>query len=211
MGLKMLLQNGNNMDYKYFQTIKYKSFESTVPRWNAGQNRFLTDFFNIINKKAKILDVGCGDGCGLLWFKNNFYYNVYGCDIDFEKVSRAKKAGFPISVIDMHNIPFTNNKFDVIYASHVLEHAHDPITVIYEFHRILKSEGILIIVVPFPDNGPDECHCGKYIIRTDPIAVTHLGNRGILNFFESNFIISESKTDNYREPEIWLRFKKRSI
>lgn len=194
--------------YKDFQTVKYKSFESTVSHWTAGQNRFLSNFFNNDNRGIAILDAGCGDGCGLNWFKKHYYNNVFGCDLSYEKTLRAKASEFSVCVTDLHNLPFISNKFDVVYASHVIEHTHDPIKATQEFYRILKPDGYLVIVVPFPDLGPNECHCGKFVLKTDPISVSQIGDKGIINFFKSKFIILETKTDDYREPEIWLRLKR---
>ena len=49
---------------------------------------------------------------------------------------------------DMRNLPFKDNEFDFVYASHVLEHIDDDIKALTEVKRILKSNGIAILPIP---------------------------------------------------------------
>lgn len=50
--------------------------------------------------------------------------------------------------VDMQDIPFPSNKFDLIYNSHVLEHVPDDIKAMKELYRVLKRNGVCIILVP---------------------------------------------------------------
>lgn len=59
-----------------------------------------------------------------------------------------KKFLIPIVKGDMHNLPFKSNGFDCVVINHVLEHSKNPLSVIDEIHRVLKSKGKLIIGVP---------------------------------------------------------------
>lgn len=45
--------------------------------------------------------------------------------------------------------PFEDNSFDTIFTNAVLEHVPDIHTVMAEFKRILKPEGILVAAIPF--------------------------------------------------------------
>jgi SAM-dependent methyltransferase len=51
---------------------------------------------------------------------------------------------------DITNIPFVDNTFDIIYASHVLEYfdRDEVIEVLKEWRRVLKHGGILRLAVP---------------------------------------------------------------
>ena len=51
-------------------------------------------------------------------------------------------------VADAENIPVADESFDWIYSSHCLEHCFDTIAVLKEWQRILKSEGVLFLVLP---------------------------------------------------------------
>jgi SAM-dependent methyltransferase len=50
--------------------------------------------------------------------------------------------------MDVTDIQYPDNSFDVIYCSHVLEHVPDDRKAMQEFHRVLKSEGWAILLVP---------------------------------------------------------------
>jgi len=49
--------------------------------------------------------------------------------------------------------PFADNTFDLIEASHILEHLDKPFAVMKELHRILKPGGKLLIKVPHFSRG----------------------------------------------------------
>ncbi len=52
-------------------------------------------------------------------------------------------------VSDITQIPEPNEYFDVILCTEVIEHIPDPISAFREFHRLLKTNGILILTAPF--------------------------------------------------------------
>ena len=57
--------------------------------------------------------------------------------------------------MDIHQIPFDQNTFDVVFCNHVLEHVTDDITAMNEIHRVLKPQGFAILQVPFFNPVPD--------------------------------------------------------
>lgn len=50
--------------------------------------------------------------------------------------------------MDITDIQYPAQSFDVIYCSHVLEHVQDDRRAMREFHRVLKSDGWAIVLVP---------------------------------------------------------------
>ena len=77
-----------------------------------------------------------------------------GCGMDKKKgyinIDRNKGVN-PDMVLDLNKLPypFKTNEIDEIYSSHILEHIkEEPITVLDEYHRILKPGGKLILRVP---------------------------------------------------------------
>jgi SAM-dependent methyltransferase len=58
--------------------------------------------------------------------------------------------------IDIHQIPFSENKFDVVLCNHVLEHVKDDIQAMKEIHRVLKPGGWAILQVPFFNPVPEK-------------------------------------------------------
>lgn len=54
--------------------------------------------------------------------------------------------------VNMEYIQYTDNTFDIIYNSHVLEHVPNDIQAMSELHRVLKQDGICVIMVPMSKN-----------------------------------------------------------
>ena len=54
--------------------------------------------------------------------------------------------------MDVHNIPFEENTFDVVICNHVLEHVDDADKVMKEFYRVMKPGGWGIFQVPIDYN-----------------------------------------------------------
>lgn len=57
--------------------------------------------------------------------------------------------------MDIHQIPFQANTFDVVLCNHVLEHVRDDIQAMREMHRVLKPGGFTIQQIPFFTPVPD--------------------------------------------------------
>lgn len=51
--------------------------------------------------------------------------------------------------MDIHQIPFPENTFDVVLCNHVLEHVNDDIKAMSEIRRVLRPNGFAILQVPF--------------------------------------------------------------
>jgi SAM-dependent methyltransferase len=50
--------------------------------------------------------------------------------------------------LDIHQMPFKDNQFDVVFANHVLEHVDDDIQAMKEIYRTLRPGGWAILQVP---------------------------------------------------------------
>ncbi|MCH7407461.1 class I SAM-dependent methyltransferase [Belliella aquatica] len=53
--------------------------------------------------------------------------------------------------MDVHQIPFEDNSFDVVFCNHVMEHVDDDILACKEINRVLKNDGWGIIQSPVYD------------------------------------------------------------
>lgn len=93
----------------------------------------------------KLLDVGCGIGI-FLKFARDDGWDVHGTDFSScaRKIAR-EQFGFQLQR-DLSVYP--DQSFDVVRISHVLEHVIDPNSFLNELRRVLKPNGILLIVTP---------------------------------------------------------------
>ena len=86
--------------------------------------------------------------------------------------------------LDLQELPFENNYFDLIISEDVLEHVIDIQRAFHEINRVLKIEGRHIFTVPIHENRETKSRIGnpKEIFHCDPIrpegalVITDFGN-----------------------------------
>lgn len=101
-----------------------------------------------INKKGKLLDVGCGNGLFLAYMKE-FGWAVYGIEPDSQAADFARNHfGIEVTVGNLRKGMFPENSFDAVTMNHVIEHVHDPVEIIEQAWRLLKKDGCLVITTP---------------------------------------------------------------
>lgn len=99
-----------------------------------------------------VLDIGSGAGqiIGHLIRFVPAEARVVGCDLSHQMLRRARKrvkSSRPVYVAaDMTHLPFADESFDCITCGYVLEHLHDPMPGLVEFHRVLKPGGRLFML-----------------------------------------------------------------
>ena len=95
-----------------------------------------TDFFQ--NPKIDVLHIA-PEQCFYKLFRNQKNLNYVTGDLES-----------PLADIhfDLHNIPLEDNKFDVIFCNHVLEHVEDAKKCMSELYRVMKKGGYGIFQVP---------------------------------------------------------------
>lgn len=105
--------------------------------------------FNILKGLAKgnLLEIGCGAGNHLSLLKN-WGWDTKGLDFDKEAVKTATKKKLDVVCGDLLSQNYLDDQFDVILMHHVIEHLPNPIEVIQECNRILKTNGYLIMITP---------------------------------------------------------------
>lgn len=104
----------------------------------------------LTTRSSTILDAGCGTGQNLVGLSNHNQLDVYGFDISFHAASFWPKRGLEkVCVSSVNDIPFRDAIFDGVVSIDVLEcDAVDETAAYSEMWRVLKPEGILVLVVP---------------------------------------------------------------
>lgn len=90
--------------------------------------------------EAKVLCVGCRNPLELNEFRACGFTDVVGVDL-FSLRS-------DIHVMDMHDLGFANDSFDVVYSSHSLEHSYDVARVVSEIARVARDDAVIAVEVP---------------------------------------------------------------
>jgi len=108
-----------------------------------------SDLFNV-NNKIRLLHFAPEK---VFYDAFSTYQNIeyYPCDFTPETYAHyAKKV--KIEKIDITDISFEENYFDIIICSHVLEHISDDTLAMSELYRVLKKGGWSILQVPIDYN-----------------------------------------------------------
>jgi len=146
-----LSNNKNNIE-KIHQSPS-KDYENSSKHYDKILNPFLnhirkavTDWI-IVNQPKNILDIGCGTGKQISLLPNNI--NVIGVDNSpaMLKIADKQATGKCIEA-DAVNLPFQDNKFDLIISQFAL-HEKNMETInseLKEIKRLLKPNGKFLIV-----------------------------------------------------------------
>jgi ubiquinone/menaquinone biosynthesis C-methylase UbiE len=106
---------------------------------------------NMNQSNFTYLDIGCGNGNKTKLLANTFgipLSHVYGTDIEnWGPYSKTKKFNFHFRFIQKNNLlDFEENQFDFISCFFTLHHVDKLSLLLNEIKRILKPNGILLII-----------------------------------------------------------------
>ncbi|HVT65509.1 MAG TPA: class I SAM-dependent methyltransferase [Mycobacteriales bacterium] len=108
------------------------------------------------NGTARVLDVGCADGRLLTWYRDAIpgrKIETFGIDIGEEAVERARAAGhIAVSGRFEKDQELPDGTFDLIVASHVIEHVDDPVGFARRAAQLLKPGGVFMFATPNVDS-----------------------------------------------------------
>ncbi len=144
-------------------TMKIKGFKDTIKWYDKNARQYaisvedfsnkeqIDEFVELLPKNAKVLDAGCGGGrdSNSLAAKG---INVIGIDLStgLLKIAKAKYQNIQFIRGDIRKIPFKDLSFDGVWSQASLLHletVRDIEEALVEFHRILKKDGIVHILV----------------------------------------------------------------
>ena len=89
---------------------------------------------------GSVLCVGCRNPLELDRFRARGFDDVVGIDVFSQRED--------IRVMDMHEMTFADDSFDIVYASHALEHSFDVGRVVDEIVRVGRPGAIVGVEVP---------------------------------------------------------------
>lgn len=95
----------------------------------------------------RILDVGCGNGA-FLAIAENLGYGAVGVEFDAEAAEVSRHGGFEVLERRVPGSRLSAESFTHITLNHVIEHLHDPVAALVEFHGLLKPGGRIWIKTP---------------------------------------------------------------
>lgn len=131
---KIALMTRNEAD------MAFKKRVATVFEWTDPQDDSL------------ILDFPCGRGFYLNMFRYVSNARVIGAELDWEVIQKAQAnighLGVPLHNANIYQMPYSDNTFDAVILSEVLEHLDDDRAALREALRVLKPNGVVAVTVP---------------------------------------------------------------
>lgn len=124
----------------------------------------LPDYFDWLKRskiefESEILDVGCGAGHLLVRMKKDGFKNLTGVDA-FISDDIFYKNGVKLLKKELSEI---DKQFDFIMLHHSYEHMADPLHVLQELHRMLKSDRYVLIRIPVASSYAWEKYGGDWV------------------------------------------------
>lgn len=96
-----------------------------------------------LSKHSRIIDIGCGEGLTLSFFKKYGFENIIGIDVSKSSIDLCRKRGYNIGkdifLMDGSNTKFKNKEFDLVFSDGLLEHFKDFEPFIKEWCRISRK------------------------------------------------------------------------
>lgn len=126
-----------------------------------------------VDTSALVLEVGSG---GNPYARANVLLDAY--EVTRERHWVPLKADRPLVLGFVERLPFKDNSFDFVIASHVLEHSAQPEKFISELQRVAKAgyievpDAFMERINPYTDHRLEiTCRDGKLIIRKKPAQI----------------------------------------
>ncbi len=95
-------------------------------------------------KKGSLLDIGCGSGY-LIEEANKLGFQGEGLDPSYEAVKFCQRRNLEVRYGLLEEKYYPSETYDIVVASHVLEHVSDPIKFLNICRKILKKNGYLCL------------------------------------------------------------------
>jgi len=117
------------------------SAETYDSRYCKIQNEKFLAALEGLNIKDRIVDLGCGTGL-LSEFLNK---KIFGCDISFEMLRKAKKRGMLVVQADLDLLPFKSEAFNSVVSFTSIQNLPKPDATLKEIKRISNSSSVIVL------------------------------------------------------------------
>jgi len=132
-------------------------------------------FFHTVKGTGRLLDVGCNEGRGLLFFRRNGW-QADGLEPNMRAAAEARSLDFTVHAMKVREF-IPERAYDVVVLSNVLEHSPDPRGMLRHVRGMLNPGGRLWISVPNGDSILRSVFGRSWINWHVPFHVVHFTSR----------------------------------
>lgn len=207
---------------KYYQSNEYFSHQTEKKNpvsflYAQLRQKNIRKKYNLINqyvKRGKILDIGCGTGELLNFFKKQ-QWDTKGIEPS-EKARTFGRKNYHLQIETETKLDqWPEKEFDIISMWHVLEHVPDINKRIDQTKRLLKDNGKIIIALPNP-NSWDSKHYHKYWAALDvPRHLYHFTKESLSNLLKNKELkiikIVPMKMDAYYVSYLSEKYRQKKL
>lgn len=187
------------VDYDQLAPTYNQRFSSGHP---SGVGLALSEFIRD-HEPASILEVGCGTGHWLALLAPHSP-RCLGLDRSKGMLQQAQNRSIPLSLIqgDAGSLPFPTAEFEMIFCVNAIHHFDQPQRFIAETHRILRSDGWLVVIGSDPHGNPDRWYGYQYFPGTYQTDLARFpGESRLVQWFASAGFQSFSRREVVRISE----------
>jgi methionine biosynthesis protein MetW len=108
----------------------------------------LESIARLVPRRARVLDLGCGDGALLAYLRDTLDCTGYGVEIDDAKVHAGLQRGINVLQLNLEDglAMFGDNSFDLVLQIDTLQHLRNAETMLRETARVGRQA-----IVAFPN------------------------------------------------------------
>jgi SAM-dependent methyltransferase len=132
--------------------ISWRSGVRALPTLRALSAQILPKerFARSLQAGSTVLDLGCWGFSFLRYCNELGIAGLVHSGVDREIPSESPPPGYSFERVDLETsqLPFPDGSFDAVVASHVIEHLRNPLVLMDEAFRVLKSDGSLYVECP---------------------------------------------------------------
>jgi SAM-dependent methyltransferase len=114
---------------------------------DMGFDRMEKEMKELGEGKPKVLDIGCATGV-MLSFLRDRGWQTSGVEISPSAEYARNERGLDVHRNNLNDCRFPSESFDLVLASHVVEHLNDPLALFAELRRIMRHGAYLILITP---------------------------------------------------------------
>jgi SAM-dependent methyltransferase len=143
---------------RYYQTEQsnyrkaYPQAERDYFDLKIAQRAALVDKLRGGRRPGTMLDVGCGEGFALAWFRQQGWtvdgidHSIAGLEAMHPELLPRVQAGDLFGLLDARIA--ADELYDLVWLNNVLEHVVDPVKLLTALRRLVAPEGVLVVTVP---------------------------------------------------------------